>query len=72
MTIYQVKLKEKRDRENQLEFAEETGIKKGIEKGIEKGKNAMCNEIINRMKSKGYSYNDIADITGLSIPEVHP
>ncbi|SJZ91553.1 Rpn family recombination-promoting nuclease/putative transposase [Sediminibacterium ginsengisoli] len=59
MTIYQVKLKEKRDRENQLEFAEQIGI--------EKGKNDMCNEIINRMKSKGYSCNEIAGITGISI-----
>ncbi|SJZ91541.1 hypothetical protein [Sediminibacterium ginsengisoli] len=59
MTIYQVKLKEKRDRENQLDFAEEIGI--------EKGKNDMCNEIINRMKSKGYSCNEIAGITGISI-----
>ena len=71
MTIYQVKLKEKRDRENQLEFAEQTGIEKGIKEGIKKGikegKETMLNKIINKMKSKGYSYHEIAGITDLPL-----
>ena len=67
MTIYQVRLKEKRDRENQLEFAEHTGMEKGMKKGIKEGKETMLNKIINKMKSKGYSYHEIAGITDLPL-----
>ena len=42
------------------------GVDKGITIGVDKGKA----EIAQNMKRKGYSVNDIADLTGLSAAEV--
>ena len=53
----------------------EQGMAKGIAKGIEQGKNeGEMNERLKnarRMKTKGYSIDDIADITDLSAEEIN-
>ena len=53
----------------------EQGMAKGIAKGIEQGKNeGEMNERLKnarRMKTKGYTFDDIADITGLSAEEIN-
>ena len=43
------------------------GLEKGMAEGLEKGAEKVRRENAMRMKSKGFSANDIADITGLSI-----
>ena len=51
------------------------GIEQGMAKGIEQGKNeGEMNERLKnarRMKTKGYSIDDIADITDLSAEEIN-
>ncbi|MGR3912589.1 MAG: Rpn family recombination-promoting nuclease/putative transposase [Candidatus Rhabdochlamydia sp.] len=46
------------------------GIEKGIEKGIKKGARQSALEIAQNMVEKGFSYDQIADITRLSIQEI--
>lgn len=50
------------------------GLKEGLEKGLEKGRaegeHAKAMETARRMKAKGFSTQDIADITGLSNGEI--
>ena len=50
------------------------GLKQGLEQGLEQGRK-LGHEEANRinarkMKAKGYSVEDIAEITGLSIGEI--
>jgi predicted transposase/invertase (TIGR01784 family) len=46
------------------------GIKKGIKEGKIEGKIEGKMEVVSRLLEKGYSVEDAADITGLSIDEV--
>ncbi|MDR1290073.1 MAG: Rpn family recombination-promoting nuclease/putative transposase [Planctomycetaceae bacterium] len=46
------------------------GIEEGIEKGIVKGKIENKIEVAHKMKAKGFSVKDIADITDLSYEEI--
>ena len=48
----------------------ESGISQGFEQGIERGANNRSIEIASRMLSRGFSYNDIVDMTGLSKEEI--
>ena len=59
-------LKAYRDMKNSLDNAEE----KGIAKGLAKGKKDKAVEIATKMKAKGFSVDDIVQMTGLSADEV--
>ena len=48
----------------------EKGRAEGLEKGLEKGRKAEKLANARKMKSKGFSTEDIADITGLSPSEI--
>ena len=50
--------------------AEITGMKKGMEKGMEKGMAEANFKNARKMKSKGFSVEDISDITGLTPEEI--
>jgi predicted transposase/invertase (TIGR01784 family) len=79
---YESSVKDYRDYINTMDFAHDNGWKEGLEEGLEKGKaegkaegleegKALANvESARKMKVKGYSYSDIADITGLTIEEI--
>ena len=59
---YEDSLKAYRDLRNSLDNAEE--------KGIAKGKKNKAIEIATKMKAKGFSVDDIVQMTGLSADEV--
>ena len=59
-------LKAYRDMKNSLDNAEE----KGVAKGIVKGERNKAVEIATKMKAKGFSVDDIVQMTGLSADEV--
>ena len=63
---YEDSLKAYRDMKNSLDNAEE----KGIAKGLAKGKKDKAIEIATKMKAKGFSVDDIVQMTGLSADEV--
>ena len=71
---YESSVKDYRDYINTMDFAHDNGWKEGLEEGLEKGKaegKALTNvESARKMKVKGYSFSDIADITGLTIEEI--
>ena len=71
---YESSVKDYRDYINTMDFAHDNGWKEGLEEGLEKGKaegKALANvESARKMKVKGYSYSDVADITGLTIEEI--
>ncbi|MBQ9630425.1 MAG: hypothetical protein IJR49_02430, partial [Treponema sp.] len=52
----------------------ERGISQGIERGISQGFKQGVHEqkilMAERMLSRGFSYNDIVDMTGLSLEEI--
>ena len=61
--VYESRVRQRRDHLSLLDSAREEGIEKGIKKkAIEDAK---------KMLSKGFSVEDIADITGLSLEEVN-
>lgn len=80
---YDESIKVYRDHLVVLDFAKQEGLElgmrqgraEGMAKGIEQGKNeGEMNEHLKnarRMKTKGYSIDDIADITGLSAEEIN-
>lgn len=47
-------------------YAVQKGIKQGIEQGIQLGIQQNQENIVRRMKAKGYAVDEIADMTGLS------
>jgi predicted transposase/invertase (TIGR01784 family) len=63
---YQDSLKYYRDMKNVVDTAKEEGVAEGKEKGIEK-RNI---EIAKKMKSQGFSNEQIADLTGLTANEI--
>ena len=71
---YEACLKYYRDFINSLDYAYDNGWKEGFEEGMEKcveeGKALANVENARKMKVKGYSFSDIADITGLTIEEI--
>ena len=67
---YESSVKDYRDYINTMDFAHDNGWKEGLEEGLEKGKALEKVESARKMKVKGYSYSDIADITGLTIEEI--
>ena len=48
----------------------ETALQEGEEKGIKKGTEQRNTEIVLRMHEKGFSVDEIADLTGLSVEKV--
>ena len=60
--LYEMEQDAIRDENSRLDFARREGERKGIMEGI------LQSAV--RMKAKGYSLSDIADITGLSISEI--
>ena len=58
------------ERQSELEFAREDGIKKGIEEGMEKGIAAEKMEVARKMKRKGMELGDIMLFTGLSEAQI--
>ena len=67
---YEVCVKDYRDYINTIDFAHDNGWKEGEAVGMEKGKALANVEFARKMKVKGYSYSDIAEITGLTIEEI--
>jgi predicted transposase/invertase (TIGR01784 family) len=66
MAIYEMKLKAEMDYNNNMSSAMKEGIKKGRKKGIKEEKI----KIALNLKTKGYSLEEIKEITGLSIKEI--
>jgi predicted transposase/invertase (TIGR01784 family) len=75
---YEESLKVYRDLKNVIDTAFddgklegiEQGIELGIEQGIEQGEHNRNLDNARKMKQKGFSANDIADITGLSFEQI--
>jgi predicted transposase/invertase (TIGR01784 family) len=63
---YYMKEGEKKGRQEGIK----EGIKKGIKEGKIEGKIEGKMEVVSRLLEKGYSVEDAADITGLSIEEI--
>ncbi|MDA3951377.1 MAG: Rpn family recombination-promoting nuclease/putative transposase [Spirochaeta sp.] len=63
---YQDRIKAERDRRSQIIYAE----RQGEERGLEQGAARKQNEIAGRMKAKGMSNDEIAELTGLSVEEI--
>ena len=63
---YQDSLKAFRDMRNTLDNAK----KEGLEEGLIKGERNKAMEIATKMKAKGFSVDDIVQMTGLSADEV--
>ena len=63
---YEACLKAYRDLKNSLDWAKE----KGVAKEIVKGERNKAIEIATKMKAKGFSVDDIVQMTGLSADEV--
>lgn len=63
---YEASLNAYRDIKNSVDFAE----KKGIEQGIEKGEESKTMKVVRIMNEKGYSNEEIAEVTELSIERV--
>ena len=59
---YEASVKDYRDYINTIDTAHDKGWKEGRTAGIE--------ETASKMKSKGFSVEDIAEVTGLSIEEI--
>ena len=63
---YEDSLKAFRDMRNTLDNAK----KEGLEEGLIKGERNKAMEIATKMKAKGFSVDDIVQMTGLSADEV--
>ena len=63
---YEDSLKAFRDMRNTLDNAK----KEGLEEGFIKGERNKAMEIATKMKAKGFSVDDIVQMTGLSADEV--
>ena len=63
---YEDSLKAYRDLRNTLDNAK----KEGLEEGLIKGERNKAMEIATKMKAKGFSVDDIVQMTGLSVDEV--
>lgn len=68
---YEDSLKYYRDLKNVVDTSREEGIQEGIEKGIEKGIEQRNVEIVRKMKEKGMSNAEIAELTGLTETEIN-
>ena len=68
---YESSLKYYRDLKNVVDTSREEGIQGGIEKGIEKGIEQRNVEIVRKMKEKGMSNAEIAELTGLTETEIN-
>ena len=66
MDAYQQSLKVKRDNYSALKYATKTGLKQGLEQG--ETKKAL--KIAAKLKSKGVSVSEIAELTDLSVSEI--
>jgi len=67
---YQDRIKAERDRRSQMIYAVRQGEKRGLEQGIERGRQEERRELILRMKAKGMSDDEIAELMGLSVEEI--
>ena len=70
LSAYEESLKNFWDLNNCLGSAERNGFEKGEAIGLEKGALQKNIENARKMKSKGFSVGDIADITGLSVDDI--
>lgn len=67
---YEDSLKAFRDMRNTLDNAKKEGREEGLEEGLIKGERNKAMEIATKMKAKGFSVDDIVQMTGLSAAEV--
>ena len=67
---YEDSLKAYRDIKNSLDTAKEEGRMEGREEGLAEGERNKALEIAKAMKSKGFSAEDIAQITGLAAKDI--
>ena len=69
---YEMKIHEAALEARNVALAEdrEEGFERGISQGVERGANNRSIEIASRMLSRGFSYNDIIDMTELSEEEI--
>jgi predicted transposase/invertase (TIGR01784 family) len=44
---------------------EESGVQKGLQKGLQKGRQARDEEIVQNALAKGFSLDDISNLTGM-------
>jgi len=63
---YQDRIKAERDRRSQMIYA----VRQGEKRGLEQGRQEERRELIRRMKTKGMSNDEIAELTGLSFEEI--
>ena len=65
---YEMKILE--ERRDAWQQSREIALAEGREEGFERGANNRSIEIASRMLSRGFSYNDIIDMTGLTLEEI--
>jgi predicted transposase/invertase (TIGR01784 family) len=63
---YQDRIKAERDRRSQMIYA----VRQGEKRGLEQGAARKQSEIVKRMKAKGMSDDEIAELIGLSVEEI--
>ena len=68
--IYEESLKHYRDLRNVISSAERRGHREGLAEGLAEGRAEGMRDNARRMKEKGYSVEEIADITGLAANEI--
>lgn len=68
---YEDSLKYYRDIKNVVDTSREEGIAEGIEQGIEQGIIQRNREIARKLKEKGMSTSEIAELTGLDTAEIN-
>lgn len=71
---YDENLKNYRDWQNTIDYAVEDGVRKGMEKGMKEGiKEGMregMKEAARKLKQKGFPWEEITEVTGLSASEI--
>jgi predicted transposase/invertase (TIGR01784 family) len=62
--------KQEMDRLSQLDYAFEQGEKQGEARGEKRGEKNIAIKVARQMKAKGYTADEIAELTGLTVGEI--
>ena len=68
--MYRTAQQVKWDNKNVMDFQLEKALEKGMERGMEKGMEKVALEIANRLKEKGISAEEIAEVTRLPLSKI--
>lgn len=68
--LYDAALKQYRDYQSSLTYAEEKGFEKGVQQGIEKGIQQGLLKVAQSMKALGMPVETILEVTGLTQEQV--